>query len=313
MTTTWSRRAASCAATSRPIPRVAPVTTTIIGPSCWLATPACGAPLRTWASARARPCIGRGRTPGERQDRRSLRAHRHPHDQGHEDHADTDRPPDRSGERLLEPVVAVALVVERLHLDVTGGAVHRDRFAECPVRLEPRAVDAAARASASRAASRRRPTPRPRAPGATHIRLISAGSRPWKRSAPHPTGSAREVGDEQQTGRLGQVGEVGEVAERGIEAVLEAIVELGVEAPRHAAASADVGSSGWMSTSPAVKRRSTTSIASTSRARCSPSSDASSDSAKASLAWSRASRSSRPAGVSATAQAPADRPLPAPP
>jgi hypothetical protein len=48
------------------------------------------------------------------------------------------------GEALLEPVIRVDLIVEGLYLEVTGGAVQRDRFGERFVRLQPNHATASA-------------------------------------------------------------------------------------------------------------------------------------------------------------------------
>src|SRR3954452_17942288 len=107
----------------------------------------------------------------------------------------------------------------------------------------------------------RRPTPRPRALGATHMRLTSAGSRPWGLCAPQPMGSARwrgasnrpggpggiaaQAADDKQHGGLGELVDVGRDAAARIEAGVEAGVELGevrldAEAGRRAGGVLDV-------------------------------------------------------------------------
>src|SRR5690349_16940771 len=52
------------------------------------------------------------------------------------------RPRSRASQALLEPVVRVPLVVERLDLAVAAPAVERDRLGERPIGLEPQGGDA---------------------------------------------------------------------------------------------------------------------------------------------------------------------------
>ena len=112
---------------------------------------------------------------------------------------------------------------------------------------------------------------------------------------------AAQAGDEEQSGGLGELVDVGRDALAGIEAGVEAGVELGevgldAEAGRRAGGVLDVDGR----RAPAVSRRSTTPIASTSRSRWPSLSETSSDEASSSLRRSSRSRSARPASVRRT-------------
>ena len=98
--------------------------------------------------------------------------------------------------------------------------------------------------------------------------------------------------DQEQPWRLGQLLRIGRDAPTGIEAGLESRVELGEVGLEATPSGGTRGLSIPITTSPAVRSRSTMLIASTRRARCSSSSGSSNDHASSSLR--RSSTSARP-------------------
>ena len=149
----------------------------------------------------------------------------------------------------------------------------------------------------SSSVSNRRPTPSPRvAGGDPHaLQLRRSASVELQGSAAHRLTAQR--GDEEQAHRQAHLDWVGRQAASGIESGLETAVELGEVAAQAQPGDVVVGVDDDDLDSDAVSNRSTSAIASTSRARCVSLSGSSIERASSSLRWSRRCRSARPLAV----------------
>ena len=130
-----------------------------------------------------------------------------------------------ASQRLLEPVVCVALVVEGVDLLVAGGPV--EAIASTRVSLVSSRIAGASAAAAWASSS---PEPAADAEPARRVGdphwLSSAGSEPWNLSAPSRSAPTRAW--RRGTGRPeAELVELGGDAQVGVEAALEAPAELG--------------------------------------------------------------------------------------